>query len=89
MKIPRDKALHFLAGFVLASVAIYFWSQVVSLPVASFIGYCIAAGIGALKEAGDKWGGYGGDCDGLDLLATCLGANLVQLIVTLVILGGK
>ena len=74
-KIPQDKLLHFIGGLGIGFLGFCGWYELAGerLAVAWGAGVLIATICGLLKETMDKRGGYGGNCDIWDLVATQTG----------------
>ena len=71
--IPADKALHFIAGMLIAAIV------AIVLPVISPFAFVIAFAAGLAKEVFDMF--INGYLDDKDILATALGGLTMQVFI--------
>lgn len=71
--IPADKALHFIAGMLVAAIAAICVQQI------SSFAFVIAFACGLAKEVLDHF--YTGHFDDKDILATALGGLVAQVFI--------
>lgn len=76
INIPKDKALHFIAGVLVAMIT------ALAVPVISSFAFVVAFAAGLAKEVYDNF--KTGLFDDKDIFATALGGIVVQIFVWLI-----